>query len=104
MADEPRKARSCAEPTCGGRRRASTTQQTEAKRDMVSIVGSGALKNPYAGRGWRLAAKTPPFSRLLRLAGALTLACGLAAPAHALNTKEGEFTLRDFHFRSGERL
>ena len=62
------------------------------------------MKIPYRGRSRRAAAKTLPKRWRARLAIVACLAAVLSGPAAALETKEGDLTLPNFHFRSGETL
>jgi homoserine O-acetyltransferase len=71
---------------------------------MVGILAGSTLKIPYRGRSRGAAAKTLPRRWGSRLALVAGLAAALARPAAALETREGDFTLRNFHFRSGETL
>jgi homoserine O-acetyltransferase len=63
---------------------------------MVSTVRSDTPQKPWAGRDRRRAA------RFVLAAGLLV--CAAAGQARALGTKEGDFAVRNFHFRSGEML
>lgn len=73
---------------------------------MEGMALSGAVTNPYAGRGAPSAAKSQParLRPFVAAAAALLFACAVAGQARALEPKEGDFTLKDFHFRSGESL
>jgi homoserine O-acetyltransferase len=71
---------------------------------MVGILRGSTLKIPYRGHGKRPAAKTLPRRWGARLALAAGLLAALSGPAAALETKEGDFTVRNFRFRSGEIL
>jgi homoserine O-acetyltransferase/O-succinyltransferase len=74
---------------------------------MVSTLRSDALTIPYARRGGRKPAKRQPlWARCAAgtLRGLVLLACVFAGQARALQTQEGDFTVRNFHFRSGETL
>lgn len=71
---------------------------------MVGILRGGTLKIPYRGRSGQAAAKTLPKRWRAHLAIVAGLAAMLSGPATALETKEGDFTLPNFHFRSGETL
>jgi homoserine O-acetyltransferase len=72
------------------------------------MVKSDALKNPYAGRGNCSAAKNQPlrWRALIARTAVVTLlfTCAVAGQVLAFDTKEGDFVVKDFQFRSGERL
>jgi homoserine O-acetyltransferase len=63
---------------------------------MANTIGSNALRNPFTGRGFRLAAKTVLAAGLL--------SCTAAGQALAFDAKVGDFVVRNFPFRSGESL
>jgi len=71
---------------------------------MVGILRGGTLKIPYRGLSGRVAAKTLPKRWRARLVLAAGLAAVLSGPAAALDTREGDFNLPNFPFRSGETL
>jgi homoserine O-acetyltransferase len=71
---------------------------------MTGILGGGSLKIPYGAQGRGHAARILPNGLALALAVVAGLIIALSTPAMALETKEGDFTLSDFRFRSGEIL